>query len=434
MSNNNSRRQANINAKKFDQLMKDIEKDVGRRTINTKKLDVALDKLGIYINNNPFTIGGVKHAEITKLLENIMGQAKFKGLSRGGTAELVKGVISENTMHYVTRMGNDMKDNLRKIAVESYNNKLAPQDIAKKLQKEVQGLSKTRAKSIARTETMRANNLSNLVNAKLNMGAKSYKVISASDCCERCDRIYKNGKVWFDIDDLTFFPPLHTNCRCVVVFSTRTAAENNGLSDADETLNKENKTKDGYSKLGIDDETAKNIEKGIAPNTNKSFENSVGFDKKGNVIERKSGNQHNVSYSENEGIHSHNHTLDDRTLSATPSSEDVRQIGKASTNGILDVKYELIVQGNERTLIKFDPRKYQKYKVSQESQGLRARMPENIYSEKYTELVEEYYKQKNMSGPQYYKNFKSTWFNEVNKLTKDMGLEIVNWNVKSIVF
>ena len=174
----NPQKQANINAKKFGQLMKDIEKDVGRRTINAKNTDDWMNKLGMYVNRNPFTVGGIKHDETVEILNNIMGQAKFKGLARGGTQELVKGVISENTMHYVTRMGDDMKNNLRRIFVDSYNQKMAPREIAKKLQKEVQGLSKTRAMAIARTETMRASNLSNYVNAKLNMGAKSYHVLS----------------------------------------------------------------------------------------------------------------------------------------------------------------------------------------------------------------------------------------------------------------
>lgn len=64
MSNSNARRQANINAKKFDQLMRDIEKDVAKRTKNAKNLDIWTDKLGSYINTNPFNVGGIKHAEI----------------------------------------------------------------------------------------------------------------------------------------------------------------------------------------------------------------------------------------------------------------------------------------------------------------------------------------------------------------------------------
>lgn len=219
------RRQANINAKRFDQLMKDIEKDVARRTINALSLDAWLDKLGMYININPFIIGGIKHTEIIGILESIMGAAKFKGLVRGGTQELVKGVISENTMHYVTRMGEDMKTQLRKIAVESYNQKLAPREIAKKMSQEIEGLSKKRAMTIARTETMRASNLSNYANAKLNMGAKSYRVRSDPKCCPDCEDIYKHGEQWFDINDLDNFPPLHPNCRCVAAYSTKSAKE-----------------------------------------------------------------------------------------------------------------------------------------------------------------------------------------------------------------
>lgn len=132
MSNSNARRQANINAKKFDQLMKDIQRDVTRRSKNSKNLDIWLNKLGAYVNTNPFAPGGFKHTEIIGILENIMSNAKFKGLARGGTAELVKGVISENTMHYVTRMGDDMKNNLRKIAVDAYNQNMNPHQIAKK--------------------------------------------------------------------------------------------------------------------------------------------------------------------------------------------------------------------------------------------------------------------------------------------------------------
>jgi len=133
-----------------------------------------------------------------------------------------------------------MKDNLRKIAVDAYGKNTNPQQLAYRLEHEIQGLSNTRAKAIARTETMRANNLSNYANAKINMGAKSYRVISAPDCCEDCKETYQDGYLWFDIDDLEHFPPLHPNCRCTVVFSTKTAEENNGIFDTgDEELDKE---------------------------------------------------------------------------------------------------------------------------------------------------------------------------------------------------
>lgn len=126
-----------------------------------------------------------------------------------------------------------MKNNLRKIFVDSYNQKLTSSEIAKKLQNEVQGLSKTRAMAIARTETMRASNLSDYVNAKLNMGAKSYHVLGDPNCCDKCSKIYKNGDQWFDIEDIGYFPPnLHPNCRCTGAYSTKTAAEKVGEYNA----------------------------------------------------------------------------------------------------------------------------------------------------------------------------------------------------------
>ena len=84
--------------------------------------------------------------------------------------------------------------------------------------------------AIARTETMRASNLSDYVNAKLNMGARSYSVLSDPACCPKCAKIYKYGTVWFYIEDMEYFPPLHTNCRCTTAYSTKTAKDKNGVS------------------------------------------------------------------------------------------------------------------------------------------------------------------------------------------------------------
>ncbi|MCL2114616.1 MAG: hypothetical protein FWH29_00160 [Methanobrevibacter sp.] len=65
-------------------------------------------------------------------------------------------------------------------------------------------------------------------NIKINLRAKSYNVISNSNCCEQCENISKNGNQWFDINDLSYFPPLHPNCRCTTTYSTKTAVEKVG--------------------------------------------------------------------------------------------------------------------------------------------------------------------------------------------------------------
>lgn len=215
-------RQSAINQKRFTALMKAINNDVVRTTENAKDLDTWIGKLGGYVTSNPFTTGTVAK-ETQNVLAGIVQATNYSSLPPGGMQELVKGVISENTMHYVTRMGEDMKTDLRKIAVEGYRNKVAPKDLAKQMSQKIEGLSKQRAQVIARTETRRAGNLSNYINAKVNQGANSFKVISDNaTVCDFCLQLYEDGNIVFDIEQNDVIPPIHPNCNCTPVYSTKT--------------------------------------------------------------------------------------------------------------------------------------------------------------------------------------------------------------------
>ncbi len=210
------KRQTLINENRFRVLMKDIRNDVVRTTQNAKSLDVWVGKLGHVAVQNAFTTG--KYAgETQSILKSIVDSTKFSSLPKGGNAELVKGVISENTMHYVTKMGEDMKTELRKIAVQSYDQKLAPKDIAKQMSTKIEGMSKTRAELIARTETMRASNLSAYTNARFNRGAQSFTVAGRADRCPLCSETYDN--IIFGIEQNEMIPPLHPRCACFPQFS-----------------------------------------------------------------------------------------------------------------------------------------------------------------------------------------------------------------------
>lgn len=217
-----------INQQKFKVLMADIRKDVTRLTENSKDLDDWLGKLGQYAAANAMTTG--PHVtRVAEIVTNIVRAANYGGLPPGGHMELVKGVIAENTMHYVTRMGEDMKTELRKIAVQGYNDRLAPREIAKQMSTKVDGLSRTRAQVIARTETMRANNLSNYTNAKLNQGAQSFIVMNdLGTVCDDCAEAYQNGAVVFDISEIDEMPPRHPRCNCTPRFSTKAPDDNPG--------------------------------------------------------------------------------------------------------------------------------------------------------------------------------------------------------------
>lgn len=223
-----ARKLSRINQKKMKVLMEDIRKDVSRLTSNSKDLDEWLTKLSPYAVQNAFTVG-VKAPEVAEIIAEIVKGVNYGGLPKGAHMELVKGVISENTMHYVTRMGDDMKTELRKIAVNGYNDRLAPKDLAKQMSQKIDGLSRTRAQVIARTETMRANNLSNYTNARINQGAKSFIVINdLGTVCPDCEEAYQNGAVVFDISEVDEIPPRHPRCNCVPRFSTKSPEDNPG--------------------------------------------------------------------------------------------------------------------------------------------------------------------------------------------------------------
>jgi SPP1 gp7 family putative phage head morphogenesis protein len=218
------KKQTKINEIRFNKLMKDINADVTRATQNSKTLNQWITKMGGNATKNIF-IEGPRTVEVQTILDGIVKGADYATLPRGGTLELVKGVISENTMHYVARMGDDLKIDLRKIALDGYNAQLTPREVAKQMSQKISGMTETRAKVIARTETMRASNLSNYTQAKLNLGAQSFVVLTDPNCCPHCREVYDNGNIVFDISDSHMLPPFHPNCRCVAVYSTKTPEE-----------------------------------------------------------------------------------------------------------------------------------------------------------------------------------------------------------------
>lgn len=220
------KKQADTNTRRIRQLMRDVRNDVSRRTKNSKNLDVWLKKLSPYVNENCFTVG-VHNEAALNIVKNISKTVEMSKLPSGVNSEIVKGIISETTMHYVTNLGEDMKTELRQIAVESYNNKLAPRETAKLMESKIDSLTRTRAECIARTETMRGANLSNLVISKEN-GANSYTISCDEEACDHCLTVYKDEAgedIIFDINDTDNFPPFHPNCRCTPRFSTKTVEE-----------------------------------------------------------------------------------------------------------------------------------------------------------------------------------------------------------------
>ena len=217
-NNRRWRKQVNVNTKRMKQLMQMVRADVVRRTQNSKDLEEWLENLAPYVAANCFKTG-IHATEAMDIINQISDVVYQTSLPSGSNAEILKGVMAEACYTMVTNVGEDLKTEMQKIAVESYNQRNTPRETAKLLEQRIDVLDKTRARVIARTETCRAANLGNYLNAK-QMGAKSYSVICNEGACEYCIAEYgENQDTKYDINDTDNMPPFHPNCRCTPVWS-----------------------------------------------------------------------------------------------------------------------------------------------------------------------------------------------------------------------
>ena len=220
---NNWQKQVNPNTKRMRQLMRDVRANVERRTRNSQDLDAWMENLSGYVGNNCFSTG-IHTTDALDIVNQIAGVVDQTSLPAGSNAEILKGTMAEKCYTMVTNVGEDIKNELRQIAVNGYNDRLTPQQLAKEMGNKIESLDKARCQAIARTETCRAANIGNYINAR-EMGAKSYSVICNDGCCEYCQEVYGTddaggvGEVIFDIEDTDSLPPFHPNCRCTPVWS-----------------------------------------------------------------------------------------------------------------------------------------------------------------------------------------------------------------------
>lgn len=194
----------------MSRLMQMIRGDIQGALNRATSMDDFLGQVGINLNTNIMN----SDAYIETVTEIIRGITEAydlgaKGLPIGGMREVYRETAQQHTMDLVTKMGEDMKQQMRDILSQDLADGKGMRDIAQDLMNNVDGMSRSRAEVIARTETVRDKNLGQWYAAK-DAGKKAFIVISAFDCCEICEEEYV-GKT-FDIDDVDMLPPLHPNC------------------------------------------------------------------------------------------------------------------------------------------------------------------------------------------------------------------------------
>lgn len=202
--------------KGFEKLVRNVRNDISHAERLAKNVPDFVDEVSVLVDTNPFLIE--RNILDTLTVVNEIGsvyKVEVGGVPLGGTREVMLEHIRTNAMHYVTRMGDDMRQALRDVMEQNLKDGNGMRQLAKELEKTSTDIGIKRGQLIARTETVRAQNLAEYSIAS-ERGDEAFIVISASDCCPICEEEY-DGAV-FDADEVEMLPPLHPNCRCTAKF------------------------------------------------------------------------------------------------------------------------------------------------------------------------------------------------------------------------
>lgn len=203
-----------------DQLFKELNRRLQKGVLDNDTLESFLEATKEYTTNNPLQSTGYTDTMIALILAETNNH-KF---SRPSQRELTRVTIENYVGNLITNVGEDIKQTVRDIVTEEYNNPEGsnPQRMAKRISDEVEGIKNKRARTIARTEIARTATVSDYIIAK-ERGATHYTVNCRSTRCTECKKKYCNnsrtgGDVEYSIEDTDNLPPLHPNCRCSANF------------------------------------------------------------------------------------------------------------------------------------------------------------------------------------------------------------------------
>ena len=203
----------------FEELIRRLQKGV----LDNDTLEAFLEATKEYTTNNPLVSTGYTDT----MLALILAETNNHKFSRPSQRELTRVTIENYVGNLITNVGEDIKQTVRDIVTEEYNNPEGsnPQKMAKRISDEVEGIKNKRARTIARTEIARTSTVSDYIIAK-ERGATHYTVNCRSTRCDICKKRYCNnptanptgGDVEYSIEDTSNLPPLHPNCRCSANF------------------------------------------------------------------------------------------------------------------------------------------------------------------------------------------------------------------------
>lgn len=201
----------------FEEIIRRLEKGVRQ----SDTLEEFLEKTKEYTSANPMVTTGYD----STMLQLILSETNNHKFSRPSQRELTRITIENYVGELIRDVGEDVKQTVRDIAIEEYNNPDGsnPQKIAKRISDEITGIKNKRARTIARTEIKRTSTVSDYI-INNERGAIGFTVRCRSTRCPVCQKAYckdqtpgsnsLGGDVFYTMDQVDKLPPLHPNCRC----------------------------------------------------------------------------------------------------------------------------------------------------------------------------------------------------------------------------
>ena len=233
-----------------DALFVEIVKRLEQGVKSSDTLEEFLDKYHKAFPNkdNPVISLGYD----TKMLDIILQETNNHKFSRPAQKELTRIVIENRVGELITDVGDDIKNSVRDIVKEGYNNSLPQDKIAENIAKKVKGIGNKRARAIARTEIARTATISDYV-INRERGATHFHVECRNTACPICKKAWHKGwtpekddtftpsdksaggKGWigdnvYSMNDASMLPPIHPNCRCVAYFFKRDNEKGGGAN------------------------------------------------------------------------------------------------------------------------------------------------------------------------------------------------------------
>ena len=239
--------------RKTDRWFEQFKKRVNRDIELSDNYQEFIERTQAYTTQNPLMASGYAE-EMSSLAVRALANHKFQ---RASQRELLEQTINNNVGMLIQNVGEDIKETVRSVVKQGYDEGLHPREIGKNISKEIDTINNTRARTIARTEVKRTDTVAAYIRHKEN-GAIGFVVQCRPDCCPLCaetydeeltadkqqetldyikeleeynanvedpkDRIYDplldgkgetiGGDVQFTMDETDMLPPLHPNCNC----------------------------------------------------------------------------------------------------------------------------------------------------------------------------------------------------------------------------